>query len=148
MKQLTVGIYVINPSGRLLVCHPTETSQSNWGIPKGLPDGNETLMETGLRELNEEAGIDIKGKIKDLKYVGIQTYKDRPKTLVAFTVTLDDHIRIESLYCNSLFESLYGSGMTPEIDDYKWINFNASRNDIHSVQAKLWDRYLKEVMTT
>jgi len=30
-----------------------------WSLPKGTPDGGETVEETALREVNEETGLDV-----------------------------------------------------------------------------------------
>jgi 8-oxo-dGTP pyrophosphatase MutT (NUDIX family) len=35
-------------------------SDHTWVLPKGTPDGEETLQETAVREVREETGIDVK----------------------------------------------------------------------------------------
>ncbi len=35
------------------------TSDNSWMLPKGTPDGDETLSETAIREVREETGLEV-----------------------------------------------------------------------------------------
>ena len=60
MKAISCGVIIIDKASRkLLACHPSCHSyrDGNWDIPKGHVEGNESHVETALRELKEEANI-------------------------------------------------------------------------------------------
>ena len=44
--------------------------RSNWSLPKGTPDGDETPEQTALREVNEETGLEVRilDTIGDIHY--------------------------------------------------------------------------------
>jgi 8-oxo-dGTP pyrophosphatase MutT (NUDIX family) len=37
-----------------------DDASSTWSLPKGTPDGDETIEETALREVTEETGLDVR----------------------------------------------------------------------------------------
>ena len=48
------------------VCH--RNTSGLWALPKGTPEGEETIQQTALREVNEETGLDIEIEL-DLGYI-------------------------------------------------------------------------------
>jgi 8-oxo-dGTP pyrophosphatase MutT (NUDIX family) len=57
-------------AGGLEVALAGRTSDSTWVLPKGTPDGNETIEETALREVREETGLDV----RSLRPLGVVEY--------------------------------------------------------------------------
>lgn len=55
-----------NQSGEILVAR--KSGKSHWAIPGGHPEGTETIQETLIREMIEEADV----KIKNIHVVGVQ----------------------------------------------------------------------------
>ena len=47
-----------------------DRDRSNWSLPKGTPDGDETPEQTALREVNEETGLEVRilDTIGDIHY--------------------------------------------------------------------------------
>jgi predicted NUDIX family NTP pyrophosphohydrolase len=63
----SAGLLIYRRQGKqieVLLVHPSGNYNRHkpWGIPKGLPDENETLEEAAVRETREEAGVDLGGK--------------------------------------------------------------------------------------
>ena len=48
-----------NTSGQAEVVVCRRESEDLWALPKGTPDGNEKPLETALREVTEETGLDV-----------------------------------------------------------------------------------------
>jgi ADP-ribose pyrophosphatase YjhB (NUDIX family) len=141
--NLTVGVFILNVYNELLVCHPNEVKSDIWGIPKGRPNAGELLKMTAIREVHEETGIDLLPYAGQLVYIGSEPYKHKVKTLSAFTVTMGNAIPESELHCISNFESRYSGEMIPEIDAYKWVNFDDFQHKIQREQVALWERHLK-----
>lgn len=86
---------------------------SNWSFPKGHVEDGETLEETAIREVHEEAGIRIKifpGFVSKSQY----TIQNRiQKTVQIFAATTnDEQTRIQP----------------EEIEDYIWLPFESAYN--------------------
>lgn len=57
-QEVCAGAVVFSPAAagvRYLLIHD---SHGNWGFPKGHVEGNESHLETAMRELREETGVD------------------------------------------------------------------------------------------
>ena len=52
-------VYRANPSGQLEVAICGLRNPENWRLPKGTPDPGETVIQTALREVREETGLDV-----------------------------------------------------------------------------------------
>jgi len=64
MKEVqTAGGIVVNPEGKIVL---VEQGGNSWSFPKGHVEDGEELLETAMREIFEEAGI----QEQDLEYVG------------------------------------------------------------------------------
>ncbi len=50
----TPGGIVLNKEGKILVVNQQDRA---WALPKGKVEGNETLLETAIREIGEESGV-------------------------------------------------------------------------------------------
>lgn len=77
------GVVYREEGGRLEILLCGRASQGLWALPKGTPDGNETLEQTAMREVEEETGLKvaIKQKIGAIRYwftvqeEGVRYYK-------------------------------------------------------------------------
>ena len=102
-KEKACGCIIINDENKILLVY--ENNHNFWGFPKGHVEGNETEIETALREVKEEVGLDVKidkSKRFELHYT-IRDEIDKTSVFyVAKTLTTDVKIQIE------------------EIIDYRW----------------------------
>lgn len=80
-KEKSCGCIIINDNKVLLVY---EKNQNFWGFPKGHVEKNEKEIETAIREVKEEVGLEVdiqKGKRYEFKY---KIGNDIEKTCVLF----------------------------------------------------------------
>jgi len=71
----------------VLLIHPSGNynRRAPWGIPKGLPDGDELLPQAAVRETREETGVDLSAALDTgLVPLGYVEYKRSPKRIHAF----------------------------------------------------------------
>ncbi|MFA6843392.1 MAG: NUDIX domain-containing protein [Bacilli bacterium] len=86
-----------------------EMNPGHWSFPKGHVEGNETEIETAIREIKEETNIDV---IIDTKFRMVTTYnptKEILKDVIYFVATpISDDIKRQ----------------VEEISDLKWIYYD------------------------
>ena len=116
-RTVSCGVIVLDPNGRVLLAHATETS--HWDIPKGQGEPGETPMEAALRELREETGIVLAPE----RLVDLGQFAYRPdKDLHLFAVRVaHDEIDLSRCVCTSMFPSRTSGSMIPEMDAFKWV---------------------------
>jgi len=133
--KTTCGVFLVC-NNKLLIGHVTNSQ--DWSIPKGLIDPNETELEAALRELKEETNIDsecLKFHNGTQLYV---PYEHKKKTLCAFLAFTDiEHDAI----CYSIVTS-HGGEPFPEIDYFKWVNFDEAFEKIHPTQKSCLRHYI------
>ncbi len=122
MKK-TCGIYLINKHNNLLIVHPTNhPNKFHWSIPKGEPDENDgSLLETAIREMFEETGIQLNIDNIIPYYLGSTVYRNKNKTLYSFLI-VDKDLDDVDVVCNS-FVNLETHSF-PENDMHIWINLS------------------------
>ena len=105
-KEKSCGCIIIKDNKVLLVY---EKNRNFWGFPKGHMEGNENEIQTALREVKEEVGLDVEideTKRYTLNYI-IDNKIDKTTVLFLAKPISDNVIKQES-----------------EIEDAKWCNFN------------------------
>lgn len=127
----TCGIFIFSKNNKLLTCRAT--NGTNWSIPKGQKDLNESDIETAIRECFEETNLSLNKQ--DLIYVGEEVYKSKKKKLIAFIHKFPISEKIE-LRCNSFFNETI-----PEISEFSWAE---SPSNIHQAQIVLFPKALKK----
>jgi 8-oxo-dGTP pyrophosphatase MutT (NUDIX family) len=115
-RIVSCGIVLLDPHGRVLLAHATETS--HWDIPKGHGEEGEAPHVTALREMVEETALVVDaGRLKDL---GLFVYR-RDKDLHLFAARArDDELDLTCCVCTSMFPRRSDGKLIPEMDAYRW----------------------------
>jgi 8-oxo-dGTP pyrophosphatase MutT (NUDIX family) len=115
-RVVSCGVVLLDPQGRVLLAHATETS--HWDIPKGHGEEGEAPHVTALREMVEETGVAISAdRLKDL---GLFVYR-RDKDLHLFAARAkESELDLTHCVCTSLFPRRSDGTMIPEMDAYRW----------------------------
>jgi 8-oxo-dGTP diphosphatase len=116
----------------VLLIHPSGNynRRAPWGIPKGLPDGDEPLAQAAVRETREETGVDLSAALDSgLAPLGYVEYKRSRKRIHAFA-------------------ALAPAGTKPivacwEIDQAEFLPIEEARQRIHPDQLPLLDRLVE-----
>lgn len=135
--DITCGFFIVNDEEKILIVHPTNSSDSIWSIPKGRLDAGETELEAAYREVREETNIDLTAYKGNVIKLGKRKYKHGKKTLSAFTFEYDGKFK-EELKCESMVR-----GKFPEVDKYQWVSFQKAFELIHYTQQELLEKYIK-----
>lgn len=108
------GIVVRYDAGRphlVIGSRRRDRDSYTWTLPKGTPDGGETIEETALREVGEETGLEVRitGPLDKIEYTFVQSGTRIHKTVHYF-----------------LMEAIGGdlSRHDREFDQVRWIPFD------------------------
>jgi len=139
-KNGKLKFFLVHPGGPFF----TNKDIGYWGIPKGLTENNEELLEAAKREFIEETGIKPDGEFLPLGTV----VQKNGKTVHAwaFECENDNNVEIE---CNTFkMEWPPKSGKFhefPEVDKGEFFSEEDARVKINSAQLAFIDR-LKDIL--
>ena len=141
-----VGIFLLNPDGRLWVGKRIDNKNDYWQMPQGGIDDNETEEEAMRRELNEEVGLETNYNI-----IGISSsyHKyDLPSDIVNFVWNGKYKGQIQRwFYCmflgndNQIDVRKYSK---PEFSKWKWVDPDESIKLVVPFKRKLYMSVLEE----
>lgn len=122
---LTNGLYVLG-------CHNTGVNDERYDLPKGLMEEGETPIETAVRELFEETGIEIDKSC--LTFIGIVPYNYK-KNIALNLCVVSELPELNTLKCESMFTN-YDDVELPEIDGYGYFLVNRYRDYLRARMCK------------
>jgi predicted NUDIX family NTP pyrophosphohydrolase len=127
----TVLYRFVGAAVEVLLVHPAGNynRRAPWGIPKGMPDPDETLEAAARRETLEETGV-VVGELAELGHVDYTRSKKRVHAFVGPAPT------DATPHCASW-----------EVDKVEFIEVTRARRIIHPDQATLLDRLLRHLAT-
>lgn len=96
------GVCVITPEGILV----SQAHHLYWGLPKGIIENNESIMQCALRELEEETGLVISSRQLN-KFVFSFRYKDMNRKVTIFFMISKNIIELQQ---NCAFSDSTGYG--------------------------------------
>ena len=118
MKNNRLEIFLVHPGGPFW----QKKDLGAWTIPKGLPEGNESMEETAQREFFEETGIQPNGPFHPIGSAKLKS----GKTIYAWTFfgEWDESQGIVSNRVEIEWPPRSGKSMSiNEIDRAEWMNF-------------------------
>lgn len=119
MKITTNAIVIIDKFGSILGCHGYKKPlEGGYDFPKGQNEQGETDRDAALRELREEAGLELEFP-ETLIDCGIYKHNSE-KNIHIFLYQVSEFPDLSSLRCDSYFIDSFGN-TCPEIDGYKII---------------------------
>jgi predicted NUDIX family NTP pyrophosphohydrolase len=150
MKQLrSAGLLMYHESTeglKLFLVHPggpffAKKDEGYWGIPKGLIEADEEILQTAIREFEEETGIKSKGD-----YIPLGTTIQRNNKIVHAWAFESDNSEQFDIVCNTFeIEWPPNSGKRqkfPEVDRGVFFNISEARKKIYEAQQVFIDRLL------
>ncbi len=138
LKEGEIKVFLVHPGGPFF----SKKDEGYWGIPKGLIEKDEDLLQAAKREFKEETGLNPESKFIPLDFI-IQ--KGGKKVFAwAFEVKDDSPFELE---CNT-FEMEWPprSGKKqsfPEVDRGEFFNLNNAEKKINSAQIEFINRLKK-----
>ena len=132
-----IDVFLIHPGGPFF----RNKDDGYWGIPKGMAEQGEELLETAIREFREEVGISANGP-----YIRLGRIRQKSGKIVhawAFETTPDRVVTVRS----NLYQMEWprGSGRlvtVPEADAGRFFDIATARRKINAAQAEFLDRLL------
>jgi 8-oxo-dGTP pyrophosphatase MutT (NUDIX family) len=114
---LSCGVLILNRQRELLLCHATGTAR--WDIPKGVGEPGEAEVQTAVREVIEETGIELAAD--DLLDLGRFPYL-RGKDLHLHAALLE-RLDARRCVCRTHYRDARGRDR-PEMDAHAWVAFD------------------------
>lgn len=135
-KTIAAGVFIVNSDKKVLICHPTHHPADFWSIPKGKVEAGEEMIEAAIRETFEETNIDLKDFQMMVNMTPL-TYTHKKKVLHPFICYEEANPALSfsefDLKCNSNVPE--DRGGFPEMDDYRWVDFEEAKRLLHKLQA-------------
>jgi len=135
-------VFLVHPGGPFF----TNKDEGYWGIPKGLQESDEDLLETALREFQEETGIIPAGE-----YIPLGTVRQKNnKTVYAWAFSVENSLPIEITSNTFEMEWPPRSGIRqhfPEVDKGEFFSPEIARKKIVEAQGEFisgLEKYLKK----
>jgi len=136
----SVGIFFVGSSNRILLGHPTYSSDGDgfWTIPKGKMNEGETQEQTAKREFFEETGLSI-DVFPDgtLEYLDVEEYRHKKKRIAAFV--FKTKLLTPTPVCVSFLE--HKGETIPEIDRFMWASYDEAILKLHYAQVEILKRH-------
>lgn len=138
-KTISAGFIVVSKDNKILIGKGSNREKNCWTVFKGTQEEGESLIDTAIRELKEESGIDInssEGLQKSISTMPIHSYSMKKKNVHLFLLKDDDGILDDFEFkCESRID---GVG-PPEILAYKWVDIDELNRYLFFSQHKIKD---------
>ncbi len=106
INEKSCGCIIINSDNKVLLVY--EKGRDFWGFPKGHTEKDETEIETALREVKEEVGIDVKID-ESIRYENKYSFDNINKTVVFYkAIPVNENVQMQE----------------SEIEEYRWCSYD------------------------
>jgi predicted NUDIX family NTP pyrophosphohydrolase len=136
-----IKIFLVHPGG------PFFQNKDNgyWGVPKGLIEGNEKLLDTAKREFNEETGVTAPGG--EDKYLSLGSIIQKSGKKVHCWAFKINKLSPINLTCNTFDLEWPPKSKKiqkfPEVDKGEFFTVDEAKVKINSSQMEFIDRLLR-----
>ena len=133
--KTTCGIFLyVVDTKQILLVHATHAPITQWSIPKGELEEEDTPLKRALIELREETNIDLEYLSSFVHPLGTVVYeKNKQKQLSGFALLVkSSYLAGVTVQCNSLVNNLF-----PEVDGFAWLSLKVAKKMMHESQRKL-----------
>lgn len=140
-KTISCGIipYTFNENEPVFFLgHPGGNRTDYWGLLKRQHEGDESFVETAIREFREESGVDLSKYEDKLVYLG-SVEQSKHKTVHAFALHMDNMQCIDPDRCRS---NMADGCPWPEISRYAWMTYSSSVIKTHKTHKMFYDEIL------
>lgn len=139
LRNGRLELFLARPGGPYFV----NRDRGVWSIPKGLGEGDETLLDTAKREFEEETGFAVDGAFMDLGSVRLRSGK------MVHAWGLEGDVDASQAVSNTFeMEWPKHSGRMqafPEMDEAAWFSVDEARVRITPGQLPFIDRLLEQL---
>jgi 8-oxo-dGTP pyrophosphatase MutT (NUDIX family) len=126
------GIFLITESWKVLIGKASKQGAHQlYSIPKGKCEDNENPLDAAIRELYEEANIDIDQSKYKIHELDIIQYPKKSKCLHPFFITSLKETDFPNIKCNS-----FAPSGKPELTDLEWKPMKECEQLLHPTQAE------------
>lgn len=136
----TLKVFLVHPGGPFFV----KKDNGHWGIPKGLVDKDEELLDAAIREFNEETGV-----IPNGEYIPLGTIEQRNGKIVhawAFKTKLDGKIEVKSNTFDMEWPPQSGKKQKfPEIDKGAFYTVEEAKEKMIGAQFEFITRLIEHI---
>ena len=142
-KIISAGFVVLSKDKSMILLGKADkyNSNGNWTIFKGQKEDGETLIETAIRELREESGIDIIGDSRlntNTSSSPFYVFGVNEKTVYAYLLhDVEEVLKNFKFNCSSFWDG------HPEIVEYKWFSLNEASNSVYPSQKGLIEKIIR-----
>jgi predicted NUDIX family NTP pyrophosphohydrolase len=127
----TLKVFLVHPGGPFFI----QKDNGYWGIPKGLQDKNEDLLDTAIREFSEETGIIPSGDFFPLG--SVKQKNGKTVHAWAFQVENSNSVTIQSNTFELEWPPNSGKKQNfPEVDKGEFFPVDIAREKI--IEAQSW----------
>jgi 8-oxo-dGTP pyrophosphatase MutT (NUDIX family) len=145
MREISCGFIIVNNNKKVLL---GKTNSGNYTVFKGKQEKNETFLDTAIRELSEESGIDINILPQLKEYISTEpVFEYHLKNKDVFLFLLEDNLGLLKDF-RFKCKSTYGkSEKNLEILGYKWVKIKDMSKHIFPSQKGI-KKYLENRYNT
>jgi len=133
-------VFLVHPGGPFF----TNKDEGHWGIPKGLVDKDEDLLDAAKREFNEETGINPNGD-----YIPLGTIQQKNGKIVyawAFKTMNDRKIEVSSNTFEMEWPPHSGKKQKfPEIDKGEYFTIEEAEKKMIGAQFEFISRLIEHI---
>ena len=111
-------------------------NKNYWMYLKGNVENNESWQEAAIREFKEESGLTMEDCESQLLIPLGSVLQNPSKTAIAFAL---HYPNIDPKLCKS---NLIEDSTTPEIDEYRWVGFDALKMITHKTHLVFYEKII------